>query len=249
MPEASCNNPAAFEFFTELPWRTERTDMDEWFAQWSAYRYGGRDVQAARAWNIVGTTAYDTKSGKWSEAHDNLFAARPSLAAKSACSWSPQEPGYDLDAFASALVPLLSIATSLRESSAYRYYLVDVARQSIANQSRVLLPRINDAYKSGDLSLFEQLTQEWLKQIDLLNRLVALEPLLLLGGWIDSSRAVAAGANEEAQLEFDACSLLLEWGPESSRNSGVHDYIPLEHLVKERVDWKSFIEVRRFHSG
>jgi alpha-N-acetylglucosaminidase len=246
MPEASCNNPAAFEFFTELPWRTEPTDMNEWFAQWSTYRYGGRDVQAARAWKIVGSTAYDMKSGKWSEAHDNLFSARPSLAAKSACTWSPQEARYDLDAFASALVPLLSIDTSLRDSSAYRYDLVDVARQTIANQSRVLLPRVNGAYKSGDLDLFQQLTQEWLKQIDLLNRLVAMEPSLSLGQWIDSSRAAAEGAEEEAQLEFDACSLLLEWGPESSRDSGVHDYANREWsglLEHYRDRWAAYFSM------
>jgi hypothetical protein len=224
MPEASCNNPAAFEFFTELPWRTEPTDMGEWFAQWSAYRYGGRDEQAVRAWKIIGSTAYDMKSGKWSEAHDNLFSARPSLTAKSACFWSPQEPRYDLAAFASALVPLLSIDPSLRDSPAYRYDLVDIARQSMANQSRVLLPRIDAAYQSGNRTLFHQLTQEWLMQVDLLNRLGAQDPSFMLGRWIASSRAAAADADEETQLEFDACSLLVEWGPESSRDSGVHDY-------------------------
>jgi hypothetical protein len=246
MPEASCNNPAAFEFFTELPWRTEPTNTDEWFAQWSAYRYGGRDGQAARAWKIVGSTAYDMKSGKWSEAHDNLFSARPSLTAKTACSWSPQESRYDLDAFALALVPLMGIDATLRNSSAYRYDLVDIARQTIANQSRVLLPRIDGAYNSGDLSLFQQLTQEWLKQIDLLDQLVALEPSFLLGRWIDSSRASAGDAKEETQLEFDACSLLLEWGPESSRDSGVHDYANREWnglLEHYRDRWATYFSM------
>jgi len=236
MPEASCNNPAAFEFFTELPWRTEPANMDEWFAHWSTYRYGGRDVQAERAWKIVGSTAYSMKSGKWSEAHDNLFSARPGLAAKSACTWSPQEPRYDLDEFASAL----------RDSSAYRYDLVDVARQTIANQSRVLLPRIDGAYKSGDLTLFQQLTLEWLEQIGLLNRLVSMEPSLLLGRWIEMSRAAAVNADEEVQLEFDACSLLLEWGPESSRDLGVHDYANREWnglLEHYRDRWAAYFSM------
>jgi hypothetical protein len=246
MPEASCNNPAAFEFFTELPWRSEPADMGEWFARWSAFRYGGHDAQAARAWKIVGATAYDMKSGKWSEAHDNLFSARPSLDTKSACSWSPKEPRYDLDAFASALVPLLSIDAPLRGSSAYRYDLVDIARQTIANRSRVLLPRVEAAFKTGDLSLFQQLTQEWLTHITLLNQLVAVEPSLLLGRWIGSSHSAAADAAEKAQLEFDACSLLVEWGPESSRDSGVHDYANREWnglLEHYRDRWAAYFSM------
>jgi Alpha-N-acetylglucosaminidase (NAGLU) tim-barrel domain/Alpha-N-acetylglucosaminidase (NAGLU) C-terminal domain/Alpha-N-acetylglucosaminidase (NAGLU) N-terminal domain len=248
MPEASCNNPAAFEFFTELPWRSEPANMDEWFVRWSTYRYGGRDPQAARAWTIVGSTAYSMKSGKWSEAHDNLFSARPNLEAKSACSWSPQEPRYDLQAFATALGPLLSIDVSLRQSSAFRYDLVDVARQTIANHSRVLLPRTNAAYQSADLPLFEQLTHEWLAQIDLLNQLVATEPSLLLGRWTAASRSAAADVAEGAQLEFDACSLLLEWGPKSSRDSGVHDYANREWnglLLHYRDRWAAYFSMLR----
>lgn len=224
MPEASCNNPAAFAFITELPWRARPVDLDSWFEQWAAYRYGKRNNEASKAWQIIGATAYSMASGKWSEAHDNLFSARPSLDTKSACTWSPQEPRYDLAAFSQALQPLMSIDTSLQKTSAYNYDLVDVARQIIANHSRVLLPRIESAFKSGDLHLFRELTQRWLNEIQLLNRLAAAEPSLLLGRWIASARAMAKNPEDQAQFEFDALSLLLEWGSETSRASGVHDY-------------------------
>jgi alpha-N-acetylglucosaminidase len=224
MPEASCNNPAAFAFFTELPWRSRAPDLAKWFAEWSGYRYGGVDRSATRAWEVLRTTAYDLKSGKWSEAHDNLFTAQPSLTAKSGCSWSPGEGRYDLEAFTAAPGPLLEVDSSLRNSSAYRYDLVDVARQTIANRSRILLPQINEAYTIGDLRRFRELTRQWLRQIELLSQIAATEPSLLLGSWIASAKGAAGNTTEEAQLEFDACSLLLEWGPESSRDSGVRDY-------------------------
>ncbi len=224
MPEASCNNPAAFAFFTEMAWRDERTDLSSWFAEWSSHRYGGKDAHAAKAWEVLRETAYDLKSGKWSEAHDNLFSAQPSLTVQSACAWSPQEPRYDLKAFSVALGPLLDVNPSLRSSSAYRYDLVDVARQTIANDSRVLLPAINAAYSGGDIAQFRKLTKQWMKWIEHLDRVAGTEPSLLFGAWLAGAKAAAAGQAEEAQLEFDAISLLLEWGPESSRDSGVHDY-------------------------
>lgn len=237
MPEASCNNPAAFAFLTEMAWRQHQLDLPSWFAQWSAYRYGAKDDNAARAWDILRSTAYDEESGKWSESHDNLFSAQPGLTIQSACSWSPQLPRYDLATFKAAVEYLLNIRPSLRTSSAYRYDLVDVARQTLANQSRVLLPRINAAYTAKDAQAFGQLTQQWLDRISALNRIVACDQAFLLGPWIASARAAGGSPAEQQQLEFDVCSLLLEWGPEASRNSGVHDYANRE--------WNGLLEFYR----
>jgi hypothetical protein len=224
LPEASCNNPVAFAFFTELAWRSQKVDLPGWFSEWSAYRYGAMDKDASQSWQILCTTAYSMKSGKWSEAHDGLFGAQPDLNAKSACTWSPSESRYDLQAFSEALKPLLGIRPSLRNGSAYRYDLVDVARQVVSNRSRVLLPQINAAYVEKNLEKFQQLTQDWLKQIELLARIASTEASLLLGKWTTEATIAAKGIEERAQFEFDACSLLLEWGPESSRRSGVRDY-------------------------
>jgi alpha-N-acetylglucosaminidase len=224
MPEASNNNPAAFAFFSELAWRHERPDVARWFSEWSNYRYGGKDSNAQRAWQVLLATAYSEKSGEWSESHDNLFSAQPSLTARSACQFSPKEPRYDLKAFSAAVGLLLKVDPALRESSAYRYDLVDVARQTVSNNSRVLLPKIDAAYTAGDIASFRQLTRQWLEQIVLLDHIAGTESSLLLGHWLASAKAAASTSAERAQLEFDARSLLLEWGPPSSRNSGVHDY-------------------------
>jgi len=243
MPEASCNNLAAFAFFTELAWRPQRIDMARWFSDWSSYRYGGKSEHAARAWEILRTTAYDGKAGNWGEAHDNLFSAQPKLAAHSACSWAPQEPRYDLGAFAQAVNELLNVESSLRSSAAYRYDLVDVARQTIANSSRLLLPRIQAAYAKADLELFRQLSRQWLDRISLLERVVATEPSFLLGPWLAGARSAAKNESERAQYEFDARSLLLEWGSETSRGSGVADYANREWqglLGFYRERWAAF---------
>jgi alpha-N-acetylglucosaminidase len=105
----------------------------------------------------------------------------------------------------------------------------------------MLLPRIDAAYRVRDLNQFRRLTRAWLGQIELLNRLAATEPSLLLGSWIRAARASAANSDEQKQLEFDACSLLLEWGPESSRESGVHDYANRE--------WNGLLEYYRDRWG
>ena len=224
MPEASCNNPAAFAFFSELAWRDQPIDIPRWFTDWATHRYGGRDANAARAWVTLSATAYNMRAGKWSEAQDSLFSAQPDLHARSACTWSPHHPRYDMATFATALALLLAIDPSLRSSSAYRYDLVDIARQVIANRSRVLLPQLLDAYNARDYVRFRALTQEWLTQMDMLEQITATEPWLLMGRWVAEARAAATSPAEREQFQFDACSLLLEWGPPASRDTGIHDY-------------------------
>lgn len=243
MPEASCNNPAAFALLTDLPWLDQRPNLATWFSEWSASRYGGRDESAAAAWEILRQTAYDGQAGEWSEPHDNLFSAQPSLTAKSAASFSPQEARYDLKHFAGAIGLLLQVKPALRSSSAYRYDLVDVARQTISNGSRILLPCIHKAYMTKDLPEFKRLTQLWLDRITLLNQVVGTEPWFLLGPWLAAARASGNTPDERRQLEFDARSILLEWGPIGSRNSGVHDYANREWnglLDFYRLRWQSY---------
>jgi alpha-N-acetylglucosaminidase len=248
MPEASCNNPAAFALLTELAWRGKPMDLPKWFAEWAAYRYGGRDANAARAWDVLRATAYDEKPGEWSESHDNLFSTQPSLTKDSGATWSPHEPRYDLAAFAQAIGALLEVQPALRTSSAYRYDLVDVARQTLANESRVLLPRIQAAYAAKDAAKFRELTAEWLEKIALLNRVVGTEEAFLLGPWIAAARAAGKTQAEEDQFEFDARSVLAEWGPAASADSGVHDYANREwngmlEFYAER--WKLYFDSLR----
>ena len=97
-------------------------------------------------------------SGEWSEPHDGLFGARPSLDVRSAATWSPTAARYDPARFNGAVCELLEVAPALRTTSAYRHDLVDITRQALSNQSRLLLPRIKAAYEAKDRKQFQALT-------------------------------------------------------------------------------------------
>ena len=79
------------------------------------------------------------------------------LAANRASNWSPEGMRYDGEEFARALPRMLQVAPVLRASATYRYDLVDIARQTLANQSRVLLPQIRAAYGDKDRGRLEAL--------------------------------------------------------------------------------------------
>jgi alpha-N-acetylglucosaminidase len=223
MPEASDDNPAAFEFFTELPWHTGPVDVDAWFEHYADRRYGGEDPHARAAWRILLHTAYSMPADGLSEAQEGLFGARPALDAASAATWSPKSMRYDPAAFERALGELLRVAPALRGSSAYRYDLTDVTRQVLSNRSRRLLPRIRAAYEARDRARFDELTGRWLGWMKLMDEALATNEHFLLGPWLADARGWGSSDAERAALEYDARSLITVWGsPEAAQS--LHDY-------------------------
>ncbi|WP_372346416.1 alpha-N-acetylglucosaminidase [Streptomyces sp. KL116D] len=225
LPEAADNNPAAFELFSELAWLDGPLDLKAWFDAWAVARYGGRDARAAAAWDVLRRTAYGTtRADGWAEGADGLFGARPSLTARSAATWSPKRLRYDATEFEQALGHLLAMRPALRDSSAYRRDLLDVARQAVSNRSRALLPRIGTAYDGRDAAAFDRLTREWLALMDLLDRLLATDSRHLLGSWRAQARAWGHDGAERDRLAYDQLSLVTVWGTREGAEAGLHDY-------------------------
>lgn len=225
MPEGSDNNPAAMRLFTDLAWTPGTIDLDDWFAAYATSRYGAADPHAIAAWKVIRDTAYNmTREDAWSEAPDGLFGARPSLGADKAAAWGPAAERYDTTAFDAALIELLQVSPKLRNSSAYRYDLVDVTRQVLSNRSRLLLPQIKAAYDAGDGPRFAALTKTWLSWMKILDKVLATSAQHLLGPWLADARSWGATFAEKSQLEYDARSLITTWGDRASSDEGLHDY-------------------------
>ncbi|WP_412540094.1 alpha-N-acetylglucosaminidase TIM-barrel domain-containing protein [Longispora sp. K20-0274] len=218
LPEGTGTNPAAFELFMELAWRTGPVDRAAWFADYAARRYGGADPHAAAAWDLLRQGPYGTPAGSWSESQDGLFAARPSLTVSTAATWSPGAMRYDASTVQRALAELLAVAPAQQATDAYRFDVVDVARQALDNRSRVLLPQLKAAYDARDLTRFRQLRAEWSADLTLLDQLLGSDRRFLLGTWL-------AGSTGSAQTEYDARSIITTWGTRAGSEGGqLHDY-------------------------
>ncbi|MFE5534608.1 alpha-N-acetylglucosaminidase [Streptomyces sp. NPDC056492] len=225
LPEATGTNPAAFDLFTDLAWEPGTIDQRKWFADFAGRRYGRADKEAAAAWEELRKGPYSTSSGLWSESQDSLFTARPGLGAVGAAYWSPKSMRYPADAVRRALDHLLKVDPRLRGSSAYRFDLVDTARQALANHSRVLLPKIKAAYEAKDLTRLRALTAEWADGERRLDAVTGSDPNFLLGDWLAAARSWGADEAEQDRYEYDARSILSVWGRRSTSEGGfLHDY-------------------------
>jgi alpha-N-acetylglucosaminidase len=230
-PEGMDSNPFAFDLFTEMAWRDADIDTPQWIASYVQRRYGAADAHALAAWAILGDTAYNIRvdavefNSEREAGQESLFAAQPSLDAFQASHWSPVALRYDARQFAGALSELLRVAPGLRDSETYRYDLVDVARQTLANASRRLLPQIKSAFEAKDRARFGVLTGRWLALMDLQDRLLATCPDFLLGAWLGHVRGWASSAEEQRRLDYDARSILTTWGDrKASEGADLHDY-------------------------
>ncbi|MEV4116057.1 alpha-N-acetylglucosaminidase C-terminal domain-containing protein [Nonomuraea sp. NPDC049695] len=205
MPEAIDNNPAAVAFFADLPWQDGPADLRQWFDEYATARYGGDDPHARAAWRILLDTVYSWPAGADTRHVTGLYDDEPGLAN----TGYPLQ--YDIAAFDRALDELLQVDPALRGSGAYRYDLVDVARQVLANHSRLELPQIRAAYRAKDLGRFERLTGQWMDRMRLMDRLLGTDPNFLLGTWQAEARRQAATPAEAAVLDRNLKSLVTLW--------------------------------------
>ncbi|POH74225.1 alpha-N-acetylglucosaminidase TIM-barrel domain-containing protein [Arthrobacter glacialis] len=222
MPEGGDNNPAAFDFFAGLAWRSAPTDLTAWFSDFAQRRYGVADANAAAAWDVLRQTAYDLPANDgWSEAADGLFGAAPSLTVNKAAAWSPGSQRYNMDTFATALPKLLAASPAVKATDTYKYDLMDVSRQVLSNLSRTMLPKIKKAYDAGEVAEFEELTTLWLESMDLMDKIAGTNSQQLLGSWIKQARDFTTIAADKAGMEADQRSLVSLWSPGMSN---LNDY-------------------------
>jgi len=229
--EGMDTNPFAFDLFTEMAWRSEPVDTAAWTADYVRRRYGAADSHALAAWKVLSDTAYDIRindvkfNSERDAAQESLFDAQPSLDVNRASNWSPEAMRYDAERFKRALPEMLLVAPALRATETYQYDLVDIARQTLANESRVLLPQIKSAYDGKDQSRFGALTQRWLHLMDMQDELLATNRFFLVGAWLANVRPWASSLEEAARLDYDARSILTTWGDrKASEGADLHDY-------------------------
>jgi alpha-N-acetylglucosaminidase len=231
MPEGTGTDPAALALFADLAWAPAAgLDRAAWFRGYADARYGGADPNAEAAWAKLSQGPYAMPSGSWAEPQDSLFTARPSLTATSTASWSPGALRYDPATVRAALTDLLNAAPARQATDAYRFDLVNLARQALDDRSRALLPQIAAAHNAGNLAQFRGLVAEWNGDEASLDQLLATDSRFLTGSWLAGVDAWAADDAERGQLRYDDRAIVTTWGNRSQADgSGLRDYAAREY--------------------
>jgi len=233
----------------EMTWRRTTVDLEPWIVAYARRRYGVDDAHAAAAWKILLRTAYSFAATGHSQKEgpfETPFAAWPTLDLTSASNFGPDDFRYDPVEFAPVLGEMLAVAPALRTSATYRYDLVDVTRQVLANRGRLLVDQLREAYEARDRAGVARHSQRFLRALDLTSEILATDRNWLLGPWLEQAKAWGGDADERAVLEWNARSILTIWTSKTLGASGLHDYANrdwhglVDGYYKPR--WKRFLD-------
>jgi alpha-N-acetylglucosaminidase len=194
------NNPIVFDLLFEAAWRREPVRLEAWLGDYCRRAYGRRDPRAEAAWDILRETAFQSPFNGNAACTD-----APSLDPAGA-------PVPRNDRLAEAWQRLLAAADDLGEADPFRFDLVNVARQVLANHSAELHRQVLDAYNAKNPKAFRTATAKFLTLIGDLDALLATRKEFLLGPWLEDARRWGATGEERDRLEWNARRVLTLWG-------------------------------------
>lgn len=224
-PEGIENNPVMFELLYELPWREQFT-KEEWLASYTKARYGKTNVHIESAWKLLAESSYNCPDNfKGEGTIESLFCARPSIKPKRASTWGSAVLYYDPSYTQQAAYELLQASAMLGNNENFKYDLVDVLRQSIADKGNILSQKIGKAYEDKDIEQFRILTDSFLVAIEYLDKLLATQKDFKVGTWTEQAKSLSKNTDNKKQYEWNARTLITVWGNKSaSEKGGLHDY-------------------------
>lgn len=216
------NNPVMYELVSELPWRDAKFAWKEWLHDYVEARYGNiNNAKVHDAWLLLARSVYGAGAKVVEQGcHESVLCARPALDVYQVSSWSEMEEFYNPDDVINAARLMVEASHEVKANDNFRYDLVDVTRQAIAEQARYVYDEVVAAYKAKDRKMFDYTTKRFLDILLQQDRLLSSMPDFMVGGWIRSARNLGQNEQERNHYEWNARVQITTWGNRSAAESG-----------------------------
>jgi alpha-N-acetylglucosaminidase len=216
-PEGIEQNPALYQLMLDNTWRDSAIDLPAWLKDYALQRYGVENAAIDNAWKILAGTVY--KGGLGEGGPESIIVSRPTTdvwgdRVRTVLDYEPRE-------LAKAWALFIQQADVLGGSDGFRYDLVDITRQMLANYATPLHQKVVLAYLQHDTAAYDQAAAQFLQLMDDLDALLATRKDFLLGRWIGDARRCGSSAAEKDLYEKNARDLITLWG---DKESGLHEY-------------------------
>lgn len=216
------NNPVMYELVSELPWRDAKFSWKEWLHDYVEARYGNiNNAKVHDAWLLLARSVYGAGAKVVEQGcHESVLCARPALDVYQVSSWSEMEEFYNPDDVINAARLMVEASHEVKANDNFRYDLVDVTRQAIAEQARYVYDEVVAAYKAKDRKMFDYTTKRFLDILLQQDRMLSSMPDFMVGGWIRSARNLGTNAQESDHYEWNARVQITTWGNRNAAEKG-----------------------------
>lgn len=216
------NNPVMYELVSELPWRDAKFSWKEWLHDYVEARYGNiNNAKVHDAWQLLARSVYGAGAKIVEQGcHESVLCARPALDVYQVSSWSEMEEFYNPDDVIRAARLMVEASHEVKVNDNFRYDLVDVTRQAIAEQARYVYDEIVAAYKAKDRKMFDYTTKRFLDILLQQDCLLSSMPDFMVGRWLRSARNMGLNDQERDHYEWNARVQITTWGNRSAAEYG-----------------------------
>ena len=216
------NNPIMYELVSELPWRENKFGWQEWLNSYVEARYGNiNNTKVHDAWMLLARSVYGASDKVLEQGcHESVLCARPALDVYQVSSWSEMEEFYNPDDVIRAAQLMVEASYEVKANANFRYDLIDITRQAIAEQARYVYHEIVAAYKAKDRKMFDYTTKRFLDILLQQDRMLSSMPDFMVGGWIRSARNLGTNAQESDHYEWNARVQITTWGNRNAAEKG-----------------------------
>lgn len=215
--EAIEQNPVMYELMTQHTWQTEPIVLDAWIPKYVLNRYGASSTDLVNAWQILRQTVYNGKEIR--DGAESIVTGRPTF--DSTTVWTRTKLNYDRRALLPAWDLFIQAAGKGIQTDGFRYDLVDVTRQVLANYAGPLQKKWVAAYQEKDTAAFNKYSKAFIQLTSDMDVLLATRKDFMLGPWLSTARSNGTTPAEKALYEQNARDLITLWG---DANSPLHEY-------------------------
>ena len=242
LPEGIENNPMLYDLLYALPWTLTDYTRKTWIEDYVRMRYGFPAISNLSSpisnlsslisnlnsvWSRLAAGIYNCPNDNQQGTTESVLLMRPDYTPRTVSSWAASTWYWDFADLRTALKEMLSVSEAMKDNDNYRYDLVDLTRQCLADKAKELLEEIS-ASKSNSSLPSGRAGGEASRFLDLLldqERLLSTRREFRLSTWTEAARTLGGSASEKGLYEKNARMLLTTWGDhDQCERGGLHDY-------------------------
>ena len=204
-------NPVLYELMMDNTWRKDAINLDQWLPKFVLNRYGKRNAEAQKAWEILRKTVFTVPADKYiRDGAESIIQARPT--ADSSSRWAKTKLNYNPQDILPAWDAMIKASGELKNSDGFQYDIVDLTRQVLANYASPLQRKFVLAHQQKDIASFKKYSKQFIELIQDMDALLASRKDFMLGPWVADARRWGTNDAEKALYEMNAKDLITLWG-------------------------------------